>query len=285
MKQSPLNQDTDGLNPQSDHLIHLKLSALKDYLDKLDNLIVAFSGGVDSALLLKVAVDTMAERVVAMTTTSASLPQSEEGRCRQFALELGVEHYLIPSNETKDPNYAANPFNRCFYCKQSLFKVADSLKVKIGFNNLALGTNLDDLGDHRPGLKAAAEYGALHPLVDAGFSKDDVRAAARLLGLEVWDQPSMACLSSRFPYGTSITDKKLEQIERAEALVHSLGFSNFRVRYHGDVARIEVSEEALIRIMEPQIRTKLAAGMKALDFKYISVDIEPFRSGRLNEII
>jgi len=263
--------------------IEEKLAHLKNRIASLGNLIVGFSGGVDSAFLTKVAYDVLGERAVALTAISASLPQSERSEAARIASAIGVRHEMIASDEIHNPKYAANPINRCFFCKQALFVIADALKEQLGFEHVAIGTNLDDLGDHRPGLVAAERYGALSPLVEAGFTKSDVREGARRVGLDAWNKPAYACLSSRFPYGTPITEERLDRVGRCEEVLKSLGFSVFRVRFHDDVARIEIGADEYERLYDAELRDALNRGVKEAGFKFVSVDLEPYRSGRLNE--
>ncbi|MCA9564904.1 MAG: ATP-dependent sacrificial sulfur transferase LarE, partial [Myxococcales bacterium] len=211
------------------------------------------------------------------------LPQSERDEAVKVARQFGARHELIASDEIHNPAYAANPTNRCFFCKQALFHIAEELKTRTGIPHMAIGTNTDDLGDHRPGLDAAKRYGALSPLVEAGFSKNDVRTAAKSLGIEIWDKPAYACLSSRFPYGTKITEERLDRVGQCEALLKKLGFKVFRVRFHDDLARIEVSEHEITRLAETHTRNAITEGFRAAGFKFVTIDLEAYRSGRLNE--
>jgi uncharacterized protein len=260
-----------------------KLEHLRASLRDLDSLVVCFSGGVDSALLLKVAYDVLGARCVALTAVSPSLPERERRQTRAIASEIGVVHHLRESAEIEDPDYLSNPEKRCYYCKRATFDVTDALVAEIGFAHVAIGTNLDDLGEHRPGQEAGRQRNVLQPLVDAGFRKVDVRQAAKSLGLSVWDKPEAACLSSRVPYGTQITVERLGRIESCEDTLLSLGFRVFRVRYHDDVARIELGVDELQRAFEPQVAPKILSGFKAAGFKYVSVDLEGYRRGSMNE--
>jgi uncharacterized protein len=260
-----------------------KVTDLRRALRRLGSLIVCFSGGIDSAFLLKVAVEELGSRAVALTAVSPSLPELERQEAVRLAREFGARHELIDSDEIHDPAYASNPTDRCFYCKQALFRIADRLKQRLDIPHVALGTNLDDLGDHRPGLRAARLKGALSPLVEASLGKEEVRQAARQLGIDIWDKPAFACLSSRFPYGTHIDEVRLNRVATCEALLHSLGFRVFRVRFHGPIARIEVGEAEFTRLLDPQIRRRVTEGCREAGFRFVSVDLEAYRSGRLNE--
>lgn len=260
-----------------------KLSRLRAHLRALGGVVVGFSGGVDSAFLLRVAVDELGDRALALTATSPSLPAAELEAAKRVAREMGARHEIVESDEIHNPKYAANPVNRCYFCKQALFEIAQELKPRAGIPHVAIGTNLDDLGDHRPGLVAARQYGALSPLVDAGFTKADVREGARRLGMAVWDKPAFACLSSRFPYGTPITEARLNQVAACEDILRELGFRVFRVRFHDALARVELGEAELARALDPSVRRAISAGFKAAGFQFVTVDLEPYRSGRLNE--
>ncbi len=263
--------------------LDFKLASLKAYLEDLGSLIVGFSGGIDSAFLLKAAVDALGDRVVALTAISPSLPESERSGAIRTAEEIGARHVMRTSDEIHNPKYSANPVNRCFFCKEALFVLADQLKSETGIPHVAIGTNTDDLGDHRPGLDAAKRYGALSPLVESGFSKAEVREASRRMGLSIWDKPAYACLSSRFPYGTHITEARLGRVEACEEILNSLGFKVFRVRFHDDLARIEVGETEYHRLLDPTVRSAISSRFKKAGFRFVALDLEGYRSGRLNE--
>jgi uncharacterized protein len=257
------------------------LDALRHRLRELDRLVIAFSGGVDSALLTFVAHHTLgAERVLAATAVSASLAPSELEAARTWAAGLGIRWTGVETDEASRPEYVANGADRCFHCKSALMDGLAPLAAAEDAT-IALGVNLDDLGDHRPGQRAAAEAGAVFPLVDTGFTKAHVRDAARLLGLEVWDKPAAACLASRLPYGTPVTLGTLSRVGAAEEALRALGFAQVRVRHYGDLARIEVDPADLDAALAA--RTAVVEAVKAAGYRYVTLDLEGFRSGNLND--
>jgi uncharacterized protein len=256
---------------------------LKNHIKALESVLVAFSGGVDSTLVLAVARETLAGRVLAVTARSESLPERELAEASRLAREIGVAHEILDTEEMASLDYRRNPVNRCYHCKSELYGKLEQMAQKRCLRHVINGINVDDLGDHRPGLEAAREYGVKSPLVEAGLNKEDVRGLSRHLGLSVWSKPAMACLSSRVPYGEPITPEKLAAIERAEDILLSLGFSDLRVRHHGEVARIELQKEDIPRFLSSPAADDARRGIQALGFKFITVDIEGFRSGRMNE--
>jgi uncharacterized protein len=257
--------------------------ALEGAIDALGSVAVAYSGGVDSTLVLRVAHERLGPRAVGVIGVSRSLPPGELDAARVVAASFGARLVELATDEVADPRYAANPADRCFYCKSELHAKLRPWARENGFAAVADGLNVDDLGDWRPGKKAADEAGVRHPLVDAGLGKDAIRAVARALGLANWDKPALACLSSRVPYGTAIRPAMLDQIGYAELLVRRLGFASVRVRWHGDVARIEVPGADLARAFDR--RAEISAAARTAGFKFVALDLEGYRQGALNEAL
>ena len=262
-----------------------KRERLESSLQKLGSALVAFSGGVDSTLVLAVAHSVLGKNVLAVTAQSESLPQRELEQAARLARTLGVDHKIIATYEASSPDYLKNPVNRCYFCKSELYDKLSSVASEHKLAHILNGVNKDDLGDHRPGIFAGKEAGVLSPLADAGFNKQDVRDLAKKMGLPNWKKPAMACLSSRVPYGEAITMEKLAVIEQAEGFLYSLGFNQLRVRHHGDIARIELPQKDISRFMEKSVTDRVQQEFKKIGFKFIAVDIEGFRSGRMNESI
>jgi uncharacterized protein len=262
-------------------LVDAGLDALRGRLEEAGRIVVAFSGGVDSGLLAFVAHEVLGpDRAVAVTAVSPSLAPSERADCRRLADEWGLRWLEVETAELSRPEYVANDADRCYHCKSELMDRLAPVAEAEGAV-VALGVNLDDLADHRPGQRAARERGAVFPLVDAGLSKEAVRAAARHLGLDIWDKPAAACLASRLPYGTSVTFGRLDQVARAEAGLRELGLSQLRVRHYGDLARIEVDPAQLGRVVDQ--RREVVAAVRAAGYRYATLDLEGFRSGNLND--
>ncbi len=260
-----------------------KHQALKNVLQEMGSVLIAYSGGVDSSLLLKVAADTLGANVFAVTGTSETYTPRELRDARELVEALGVRHLVIATEELSNEQFAANPPERCYFCKKELFGKLRELADQNGVPWILDGANYDDLNDFRPGMKAAAELGVRSPLKEAKLTKDDIRALSRELGLPTWDKPSAACLSSRFPYGDAITKEKLTAVEQAEACLAAYGIKGFRVRVHGNVARIEVPRAAMPVLIEEKNAGDIAARFKELGYDYITLDIEGFRSGSMNE--
>src|SRR4051812_27913387 len=260
-----------------------KLDTLRRIVRGYGSALVAFSGGADSALVLKVAADELGPHARALTAVSPTMARREKARAVAFAGELGVAIDVVESHELERPGFKMNPTDRCYHCKAELLELAQPHADKLGLAAVLLGTNVDDLGDHRPGLAAANERGARHPLVEAELTKAEVRALSRALGLSTWDKPQLACLSSRFPYGTEITPERLAQIDRFEEGLYDLGFRQLRVRYHDAVARLELEGDALPRAVEK--RAEIVALGKRSGFTYVALDLEGFRSGAMNETL
>ncbi|HET6952762.1 MAG TPA: ATP-dependent sacrificial sulfur transferase LarE [Acidimicrobiales bacterium] len=260
------------------------LDRLRDRLRALDRVVVAFSGGADSAFLAWVARDTLGpERATAVTAVSPSLPRSERDDCAALAADWDLAWREVETDEMADAAYRRNDGDRCYWCKDALLRAVGPLVAaggEVAGATVVLGVNLDDLGDHRPGQRAAAERGAAFPLVDAGFGKGDVRAWSRRLGLRTWDKPAAACLASRLPYGTPVTLTRLAEVERAEAGLRALGFAEVRVRHYGDTARVEVPLDRLAAVVA--VHGDVVAAVQAAGYRYVTLDLEGLRSGNLN---
>jgi pyridinium-3,5-biscarboxylic acid mononucleotide sulfurtransferase len=263
--------------------LQVKLERLQATLAAMGSVMVAFSGGVDSSFLLRVAQEVAGSRVLALTTTSPTMPDEDLASAREIAALIGARHLVIESNELEIPGYAGNPLNRCYLCKHNLFTVCEAKAADLGIEHIVDGLNLDDLRDYRPGMQAAAEKKVRHPLVEAELSKNDIRELSKMMSLPTWDRPASPCLSSRFPYGTQITLERLHQVSSGEKLLHSLGFRVVRVRYHGEVARLEVGRDEMARLLDPQISATLTGEFRKLGFRFVTLDLTGFRSGSLNE--
>jgi pyridinium-3,5-biscarboxylic acid mononucleotide sulfurtransferase len=259
-----------------------RIGALRDLLEGMGGVVVAHSGGVDSSLVAALASRALGDRALAVTAVSPSLAPGELEDAKRVARVVGIRHRAVRTRETERPAYLANGTDRCYHCKDELYDVLVRIADEEGLPVVASGANADDLGDFRPGLRAAAEHGIRHPLVEAGLTKDDVRAAARRLGVPVWDKPSSACLSSRIPFGVRITVDQLSKIGRAERLVKDLGFRQCRVRVHGDLVRIEVEAKDMSTLARADVRERVSRGLKELGYRFVTLDLEGFRSGSLN---
>lgn len=262
-----------------------KFSHLTALLRQEERLLVAFSAGVDSTFLLKAAHLALGERAIALTASSASVPPGEIDAAKNFAATLGCQHIVLDSHEVENPSYARNPVNRCFFCKDELYRICREQADKLGIATIVDGTNLDDLSDHRPGLQAADQWRVRHPLVEANMTKDDIRRYSQALDLPTWDKPSSPCLSSRFPYGTAIDLDKLKKVGACEVFLKGLGFREFRVRYHDNLARIEVAPQEIDRLLEKTTREAIVKRFKEVGFNFVSLDLQGFRSGSLNEVL
>ncbi|HEX7087228.1 MAG TPA: ATP-dependent sacrificial sulfur transferase LarE [Vicinamibacterales bacterium] len=254
-------------------------------LKGFDSVMVAYSGGVDSAFLAWAASRARPGRVLCVTADSPSYPRRHREMAEMVARQFNLRHEFIRTNELDRPEYRANFSNRCYHCKTELYEHLEQLARERGFAVVVDGSNADDRGDYRPGRQAAREHGVRSPLDEAGLTKADIRELARRAGLPIWDEPASACLSSRIPYLSEVTPEKLAVIERAEEAVRALGFRQFRVRHHDTLARLEIARDEMARALEPGINEALVAGVKAAGFKYVSLDLQGYRTGSLNEVL
>jgi uncharacterized protein len=273
------------MDPGNDNLDG-KLLRLKALLAQMESLIVAFSGGVDSTLLLKVAREVLGDKVLAVTAVSQLTPQQERKDAVQMANLIGAAHLQVETDDLADAVFTTNPRDKCYHCKKRRFGLLQKLAGEKGVKVVADGTNSDDFDDYRPGMKAVRELGIRSPLSEAGLCKDEIRRLSRQLGLPTWDKPSAACLASRVPYGYVITAEKLQQIDDGESYLHSLGiFRQVRVRHHGNLARLEVDPQLIDRFMEEGIRTRVTDFFKKLGFQFVALDLEGYAMGSLNREI
>ena len=261
-----------------------KTKKLKLLIQKMDRVLVAFSGGVDSTLVLAIAKDVLGSNVLAVTAYSDSLPDREANACQKLSQEIGAEHLFIHTKEMGNPNYQANPANRCYHCKTELYSCLKKTALENNISYILNGINTDDLGDYRPGIDAARENAVRSPLVEAGFNKQDVRDLARQIKLSVWDKPAMACLASRIPYGEPVTPQKLKMVEKAEDFLLSIGFKQLRVRHLGKTARIELGQKELSNFTA-NIKNKVNEKFIELGFQSIHLDPKGYRMGSLNEVL
>ena len=258
---------------------------MKERLSSFSSALVAFSGGIDSAFLLKVAAGCLGERAVAVTARSPSLPQSELEQAIEVATEIGVRHVIEDTAEMDLPEYTVNAHDRCYHCKRELFRAISTIGRELDIDTILIGANVDDLGDYRPGHKAITELGIETPLIDVGLTKQEIRTAARQMGLSVWDKPAKACLASRSPYGTPITPESLKQIERCEEVLAELGFKTYRARFHDTVVRIETSAEEIERALDPTVRQQIVEGCMEAGFLFVTLDLRGYRQGSMNVLL
>ncbi len=256
-----------------------KLTALRRVISDMQSVLVAFSGGIDSTIVLKVAHEQLGEHALAVTAVSPTFPAIELGGAKQVASEIGARHELVHTDQLNIPAFVQNDATRCFHCRTDLYQLLDGLRKPRASRWIVDGTNLDDLGDDRPGIKAAREWRVRSPLVEASLSKSDVRTLAKTLGLSNWDKPAAACLSSRIPRGTPITIESLCRVEQAEAILRAERFRHVRVREHGELARIEVGAEDFVRLNQPDLRARISTRLRETGFRFVCVDLEGYRPG------
>ncbi len=264
-----------------------KLMALESYISQWPRVIVAFSGGVDSSLVLRTAIQALGlENVLAVTVVSPLMPERDQGTAAAVAADMGARRRIVKTDELQDEAIAANPSNRCFYCKSNTFGLLTAIAGEEGYQAVLDGTNRSDCGDYRPGMAAIRGFETVHsPLLECGLAKPEVRRLARQLGLPNWNLPAQACLASRIPYGEPLTLEKLEQIARAEAILIEFGLENVRVRHHGQIARIEVAPEELVKVLKPELLQEISRRIKVCGFTYAALDLDGYRTGSLNEVL
>jgi uncharacterized protein len=266
-------------------MLHEKEANLRAILKSLGSCIVAFSGGVDSAYLALIAHQELGASALAVTAESPSYPTHQRNIALDLVRTFGFRHEIIASKEMNEPNYTANPANRCYFCKHELYTLLQEMALHRGFRYVLDGNNLDDTGDYRPGRQAGAELEVRSPLIEAGLRKEEIRELSREHGLPTWNQAASACLSSRIPYGSPVTVEKLQMIDRGEEILRAMGFHQFRVRHHGELARIEFARDEMLQALTPEVFERLGREFKNIGFQFVAVDVDGYRTGSLNEVL
>ena len=266
-------------------LLQEKYDILKDNMRKRGSAAIAFSGGVDSTFLVKVAHEVLGDKMIAVTATSSTYPERELKEAIKYAKDMGVKHLIISSEELDIEGFASNPTNRCYYCKKELFTKINAIAKENGVEYVFDGSNIDDEGDYRPGMQAARELEVVSPLKEAKLTKDDIRELSKDLGLPTWNKPAFACLSSRFPYGNEITAPKLKMVDEAEQFLLDMGIRQVRVRHHGEIARIEVAPEERVQFFDAEVMNTIGERFKEIGFTYVTLDILGYRTGSMNEVL
>ncbi len=274
-----VNTTRNGVN----RMVDMKLEKLKDLLKEMNGVAVAFSGGVDSTFLLKVAADVLGDKVIAVTARSSTYPEREFTEASEYIKKLGVKHIVIISEELEIEGFSQNPVNRCYYCKKELFTKVKEIALQHGMKHVVDGSNVDDLGDYRPGMLALKELDVLSPLMGADLAKEDIRRLSKEMGLPTWNKQPFACLASRFPYGQEITHEKLQMIDKAEQFLLDIGFRQVRIRHHGEVARIEVARGERSQFFDSELLDKVHEKLKEAGFRYVTLDLHGYRTGSMNE--
>ena len=266
-------------------LLQEKYQILKDNIKKRGSAAIAFSGGVDSTFLVKVAHEVLGEKMIAITATSSTYPERELKEAIKYAKDMGVKHLIISSEELDIEGFASNPKNRCYYCKKELFSKVKAIAKENNVTYVFDGSNVDDDGDYRPGMVAARELGVISPIKEANLTKEDVRVLSKELGLPTWDKPAFACLSSRFPYGNEITAPKLKMVDEAEQFLLDMGIRQVRVRHHGEIARIEVAPDERVQFFDIEVMNRIGEQFKKIGFTYVTLDMLGYRTGSMNEVL
>jgi len=266
-------------------LLQEKYEILKENMKKRGSAAIAFSGGVDSTFLVKVAHEVLKDKMIAVTATSSTYPERELKEAIKYAKDMGVKHLIISSEELDIEGFASNPTNRCYYCKKELFTKINEIAKENGVEYVFDGSNIDDDGDYRPGMQAARELEVISPLKEAKLTKDDIRVLSKELGLPTWNKPAFACLSSRFPYGNEITAPKLKMVDEAEQFLLDMGIRQVRVRHHGEIARIEVAPEERTRFFDIEVMNRIGERFKQIGFTYVTLDMLGYRTGSMNEVL